>query len=340
MIQRFSHVSLVDVTHVDAPVPVTSARLEDDLAPTMTRLGMPRGMIEQLTGIRERRFQERGATIAGAATQAAELLLQRTGVPRNEIGVLVSTSVCRDFVEPSTACLIHGALGLPSTSLNFDIANACLGFMNGLAVVGDLIERGVIRYGLVVDAEDSREVVEATVARLAANDATSDDVRREFAALTLGSGAAAALLAHRSLAPSAPAFVGGATLAATEHNALCRGQRTQMLTDSAGLMTAGVQLARRTWDLAATALDWSSATIDRLIMHQVSRVHARSVTRQLGLALDRAYLTYPEFGNIGPAAVPITLSKAVEDGFIERGHRVALMGIGSGLNCSMFEVRW
>lgn len=340
MIQRFSQVSLVDVVHVDAPVRVTSARLEDDLAPTMMRLGMPRGMLEQLTGIRERRFQERGDTISAAATRAGDALLRRTPVPRDEIGALISTSVCRDFVEPSTACLIHGALGLPSTCLNFDIANACLGFMNGLAVVGDLIERGAIRYGLVVDAEDSREVVEATVARLAGDGATSDDIRREFAALTLGSGAAAALLAHRSLAPDAPAFVGGATLAATEHNQLCRGQRTQMITDSTGLMGAGVQLARRTWDLAATALDWSSATIDSIIMHQVSRVHARAITRELGLPLERAHLTYPEFGNIGPAAVPITLSKAVEAGAVQRGQRVALMGIGSGLNCSMFEVRW
>ena len=49
---------------------------------------------------------------------------------------------------------------------------------------------------------------------------------------------------------------------------------------------------------------------------------------------------YPEFGNIGPAAVPITLSKAAESGRLHKGSRVALMGIGSGLNCSMAEIIW
>ena len=40
------------------------------------------------------------------------------------------------------------------------------------------------------------------------------------------------------------------------------------------------------------------------------------------------------------AAVPIVLSKAAEAGRISKGSRVALMGIGSGLNCSMAEVVW
>ena len=43
---------------------------------------------------------------------------------------------------------------------------------------------------------------------------------------------------------------------------------------------------------------------------------------------------------MGPAAVPVTLSKAVEQGSIQPGARVALMGIGSGLNCAMAEIIW
>ena len=49
---------------------------------------------------------------------------------------------------------------------------------------------------------------------------------------------------------------------------------------------------------------------------------------------------FPEFGNIGPASVPIALSKLKETGRLAKGTRVALLGIGSGLNCSMAEVEW
>ena len=60
------------------------------------------------------------------------------------------------------------------------------------------------------------------------------------------------------------------------------------------------------------------------------------------LAIDpRKVLTvFPEFGNVGPASVPIALSKLKEMGRLEKGKRVALLGIGSGLNCSMAEVVW
>ena len=47
-----------------------------------------------------------------------------------------------------------------------------------------------------------------------------------------------------------------------------------------------------------------------------------------------------DLGNIGPASVPIVLAKVAELGKLNRGDRVALMGIGSGLNCCMAEVVW
>ena len=60
----------------------------------------------------------------------------------------------------------------------------------------------------------------------------------------------------------------------------------------------------------------------------------------LRLDPEKIYRIYPELGNIGPAAVPIALAKAVAKGKIKRGDRVALLGIGSGLNCSMAEIVW
>jgi 3-oxoacyl-[acyl-carrier-protein] synthase-3 len=60
----------------------------------------------------------------------------------------------------------------------------------------------------------------------------------------------------------------------------------------------------------------------------------------LGLDPQKIFRIYPELGNIGPASVPIALAKAVAGGKINKGDRVALLGIGSGLNCSMAEIVW
>ena len=90
---------------------------------------------------------------------------------------MINTSVCREHLEPSTAVVVHHQLGLPTSCLNFDLANACLGFVNGIQLAGTMIDSGQADYALLVDAEGSRHTQEVTLQRLAADDATADDVR-------------------------------------------------------------------------------------------------------------------------------------------------------------------
>ena len=337
---RFENVSIAGVAHVDAPIRVPSTDLETRIATTMRRIGMPSGVLESLTGIVARRLWPVGTSPSDGALSAAERVLRETGVPRDRIGVLINTSVCRDYVEPSVACIVHGKLGLPAPCLNFDISNACLGFLTGMELVGNMIERRQIDFGMVVDGESSRFVVESTLNRLAREDADANAFRKNFATLTLGSGAAAMILGHRDLIPNGHQFVGSVTMAATEHHELCRGQVDQMETDSSGLLSAGVNLARATVERARTVLGWRHDTLDELILHQVSRTHTERLAGALDLNLAKVHRTYPEFGNVGPAAVPLTLSKAAEAGRLSRGNRIGLMGIGSGLNCAMAEIVW
>ena len=339
MIRRFDNVAILSVAHVDAPERVPTAALDARIEDTLRRVGLRPGVLEGLTGIAARRFWPRGTQPSDAATLAARAAIADAGVDPGALGILVNTSVCRDFVEPSTACIVHGNLGLPAGCLNFDLANACLGFINGMGLVADLIDRGAIELGIVVDGEDSRPVVEATLARLAGADVDSDTFRRHLATLTLGSGAAAMVLGRADRAPDALRFVGSVSLAATEHNGLCRGQRDWMETDTAGLLAAGVDLARDTWAQACATFGWDVAPPEHLVMHQVSRPHTRKVAETLALSPETIVEIYPEYGNVGPAAVPIALSTALQQGRIRPGERVALMGIGSGLNCAMAEVR-
>jgi 3-oxoacyl-[acyl-carrier-protein] synthase-3 len=77
-----------------------------------------------------------------------------------------------------------------------------------------------------------------------------------------------------------------------------------------------------------------------LCLHQVSKVHTEQLGNLLELDLDKALRIYPEFGTVGPASVAIVLSKALEEGRLTPGKRVAMMGIGSGLNCAMAEIVW
>ena len=338
--QPFHQVSIKSLAHVDAPHRISSAAIEDQLSTTFERLGMRSGILEHVAGIKARRYWDEGTLPSDAATLAGHKAIKQSGISADMIGALVSTSVCRDYLEPSTACRVHHALGLPSAALNFDIGNACLGFMNGMDFIAQLIEAGRIDYGIVVDGEGSREVTEATIQRLNHPETTAHDVRSQFASLTLGSGAAAMILCRRDLAPKAPQYRGGITLADTQYAHLCEGHPTLMKTDTKRLLATGVDLAHRVWTLTKEEMEWGVEQLDHLILHQVSLVHTNTLAQTLGLPINKAHVTFDELGNIGPAAVPITLSKAAESDAFNSGDRIALMAIGSGLNCQMSEIVW
>ena len=337
---QFKNVVIQSLTAVDAPIRMTSAQIGEKLMPAIERLDLRPGFIEEITGIIARRFWNNGTQPSDAATMAAEKAIDEAGIERDNIGVLINTSVCKDYLEPSTACLVHGNLGLHERCLNFDIGNACLAFLNGMDVAARMIERGEVDYALIVDGESSRPITEATIERMLKPGMKEEQFRAEFASLTLGSGAAAMVMCRRELSPTGHSYLGSVTRAATQFNKLCYGQMDRMVTDTRVLLTEGLKLATKTFSAAREKLGWVVDELDQFIIHQVSKAHTDSLMKVLGLDPEKIYRIYPELGNIGPAAVPIALAKAVENGKIKRGDRVALLGIGSGLNCSMAEIVW
>ena len=103
---------------------VTSAEIEKRLAPLYDRLKLPQGRLELMSGIQERRFWEKGVFPSEVATVAGEKAIARSGLDSDQIGCLISASVCRDFLEPSTASGIHNNLKLPGEEFVFDVNKA------------------------------------------------------------------------------------------------------------------------------------------------------------------------------------------------------------------------
>ena len=324
-----------------APHVITSKEIEEEISGTMERLRLPMGILSMLTGIRERRVWEEGVQPSDVATRAAEKVIASSGIDPADIGCIINTSVCRDYIEPSVACLVHGNLRLPSQCLNFDLSNACLGFINAMHLLMMMIESGRIRYGMIVDGEGAGEILRATIDRLKSPWATMDNYRDNFASLTLGSGAVAMIVGHKSYSRTGHTINGMTTLSDTRYNRLCVGQRDYMKADASEIMNQGVKLAKRTWDYAQTILPlWHDDTIDIYIPHQVSAKNIQLLNKTLGLTPEKHHLNFMTQGNMGPAAVPVTLKMAEEENRIRSGDHVALLGIGSGLNCSMMSITW
>jgi 3-oxoacyl-[acyl-carrier-protein] synthase III len=335
---RFTNTAVLTVQTADAPRVISSGAFDDALADTYRRVGLRPGLLERLAGIRERRWWADGVTFVDGAAMAGAKAISESGVDPAGIGVMINTSVSRRYLEPSTAVAVHHALGLPRSCQNFDVTNACLGFVNGMELAAAMIDSGMVDHALIVNGEDSRPVQERTIDRLNRPDTVSRDLLAQFATLTLGSGAVAMVLGRADRHPEGHRLVGSVSRAGTEHHELCVGNNDMMQTDLKGLLDAGLRLSEDLWAEATEEFDWAARRMSRYIVHQVSKVHTNAMCERLSIDPALVPTTFPTRGNLGPASVPFTLA-GEQDSLVD-GDRILLMGIGSGLNAACLEIAW
>ena len=108
---RWSRVCLESVAYQLPHERVSSAALEERLAPVYDALRLAPGQLEALTGIRERRYWPPGTSMHEVATQAGERALQRAGISVKELGAVIYAGVMRDKLEPATACAGNASPG-------------------------------------------------------------------------------------------------------------------------------------------------------------------------------------------------------------------------------------
>jgi acyl-CoA:acyl-CoA alkyltransferase len=337
---RYERVHIQAIEYVLPPVEVATSALEASLEPLYKRIGVPTAVLQALTGVGARRFWPEGTTASDAATEAARRLIATHGAPACGVQAVVSTSVYKDYLEPPIASLVSGDLGVAADCLNFDVGHACLGFMTGMLTVANLIELGQIECGLVVAGEGSRQVTEATVQRLLKPGVDFRVFSENLATLTLGSMAVAALLVHERHSRFGHRLLGGVSRSATQHSRLCVGTHTEMKTEAAKLLREGVDLAHRTYADVRAELGIEAGAVREFALHQVGKANHDALIARLELPPERSLRLYQQYGNVGAAGVPFTLASAVEQGRVAAGDVALLMGIGSGLNCTMLGVRW
>lgn len=347
---RYRHVNIDSFAYESPPEVVSSSEIEERLSPAYERLALPKGRLEFMTGVRERRLWPTGSPPSHGAILAGGKALDASNVPREKIGCLMMCSVCRDFLEPATATIVHERLNLPNNAYVFDVSNACLGVLTGMVVLASMIELGQVEAGLLVAGENSRSLLESTIRKMNEDETlTRQSVKPLFASLTIGSGAAAVVMSRDDVSKNNHRLLGESSLSMSQYNHLCRGDGdaagrdhgdTLMNTDAETLMRRGVETAAETWTLLKRQMDWTDDSIDNVCTHQVGASHKRLLMETLGIAPEKDYSTLEFLGNVGSVSCPVTMAMAVENDVVTSGSTVALLGIGSGINCTMLALEW
>lgn len=291
--------------------------------------------IRERTGIAQRHIAADGELTSDLAVKAAEQAIERAGIDRQEIDlVLVSTST-PDLTFPATATIVQRKLGIRG-GFAFDVQAVCSGFVFGLATADNFIRAGQVRTVLLIGAETFSRIL---------------DWNDRNTCVLFGDGAGAVVL---RAATGKGDVTDRGVLSTHLHT---NGTLTDILYVDSGasqidgkvgkLRMKGPEVFKHAVtnlaDVAHEALNHhqlTGADIDWIVPHQANSRIIESTARKADVPMDRVILTVAQHGNTSAASIPLALNVGVTDGRIQPGQLLLIEAMGGGLAWGSALVRW
>lgn len=295
--------------------------------------------ISSRTGIHERRMAT-GESTSFMAVEAAKRALESFGGTKEEIDLIICSTITPDFHTPSVACLIARALGLRVRG--FDVSAACSGFVYALDVAQKYLAAGAAKTVLVISAE--------TLTHLANfEDRASCVLFGDGAGACIvqpGEGRYASYLGTDGMGAEMLYATAPYTLTPFEtQEAVEAGRAFPAIADGFVHMD-GKEVYKFSTEMMPYCIEQACGELGvqpqqlRLIIpHQANMRIVRTAMKRLGLPEERAYMNIDRCGNTSSASIPLALDEANREGRLAGGGLVAVVGFGAGLTygCAVFD---
>ncbi len=280
------------------------------------------------TGIKERHIAADDETTSDMGVKAAELAIERSGLSKNDIDMIVCATISPDyFCMPSTATIIATKLGLEKVTA-FDLSAACTGFVYALSVARAFIESGMKKNVLIVGSEKLSAITDYTDrgtcilfgdgAGAAVISATTDKSEAIIDIHTGSDGAYADLL----MSPNG----GSGSIHDDPTGSAC-------VMKMKGNETFKVAVRTLTNDVVAILEEnnITSSAIQHFVPHQANYRIIKAVGDALNLKDEQVVITVEKYGNTSGASIPMAINDIYESGRLQKGELMLLDAFGGGL---------
>ena len=286
--------------------------------------------ITKRTGIKERRIANEGEASSDLGARAGELAIERAGISKEEIDLVICATVTPDFLcMPSTACLIAAKLGLPNV-MAFDVSAACTGFVYALNVAKAFIESGMKKNVLIVGAEKYSAILDYT-------DRTT--------CFLFGDGAGAAIISATNDKNESIIDINCSSDGNYEDLIKTPGGGSKNPCSQEVLenkMACIKMKGNETFKLAVKTLtsdvktmlekhNLTNEDINHFIPHQANYRIIKAVGEALDLSDEKTVVTVDKYGNTSAASIPMAMNYAFEQGKIKAGDTILFEAFGVGL---------
>ena len=269
--------------------------------------------ITSRTGIRQRYFCGEGESTTTLASAAAKQALERSGLAPQDIDCLLVATSSGEYAMPSTACLVHGALGLREDIPVMDVGAACAGFLYALEAARGLLLAGGGRYAMVIGAEQMSFL---------------QDMTDRGVCVLFGDGAGAAIFEFDREAEYLSVHGTRSDLAITvggpQRDAFMRMDGQAVFRFATTILPKCAQELMTKGGKTIEDVDW-------VVCHQANERILASSIRRLGAPAEKFYKNLDRYGNTSAASIPMCLDEMWEQGLLKEGQRIIMVGFGGGL---------
>ena len=294
-----------------------------------TRFGKSNTLVEDEIGVREVRHAS-GEKPSDMAVAASEVALEKSGIKREHIDLIIFCGIERDHTEPSTAHTVQHKLGLKGEC--FDVTNACLGFMSGFQIANAMISAGFARYVLLCTGETPSAVSKVIVDELRRSKDKSL-FQKKIGCLSAGDSGAAAIVGQKN---SERGMVSIRGWSEGKHANLCYYTVRNGFVDGQLIMgrisAHMIDMHRTLYPKYLEQLEWEPDQINGMITHQVGQRSFYKLRDLFGMTDKKMTRTFDFLGNITSSTFVVNLARALDSGQLREGDKVYAAMAGSGLS--------
>ena len=293
----------------------------------------------KMTGIETRRVVEEGVTTADLCYHAAEKLIAELNWDKQEIDALVFISQSGDYILPATGIILQDRLGLPKTTMAYDVNLGCSGYIYGLAQLGSLISTGGIRKALMLvgDVSTATSSYRDKSTYLLFGDAgtaTALEFDKEGKDMTFnlqsdGSGYDAIIIPEGGLRH----FISEESFKYKDYGGGMMRNGIQVALNGEKVFHFSMrEVAPNIRELVENQLQKSLEDFDYYVLHQANMLMNNSIRRKLKLEKDRFPNSIQRYGNTSSASVPLTIVTQLKEALSNQTKNMILSGFGVGLS--------
>ncbi len=297
-------------------------------------------------GTKTRFIREPGESALRHVADASRAAVGAAQVDPDEIDFLIYCGIGRGWLEPSTASVVLGELGL-ARATGFDVLDACTGWIRALQISQGLLQSEAYRTGLVVSGEFNMLEYHGLAVR------EPSEIIERAAAFTVGEAATATVVSAR---PDAPPFdfrfrnfgeyydlsmipLPGAEAWARRRFRF-RDTKFQPLTFHTDASRQTALAVRRLVETIREAPAYDVPSHDAVFGHAVSEKACDLVCDALGMPRTLLYRTHAGYGNTASSSVPLAMSLALSDGRLAPGKRCFVGVAGAGISVGVCSFRY